>query len=169
MDLKPNQCDQTDLPAELTAGAPRRVHLTGTGWVNLLAGVFFFALGVAGAIYMIHMGTKNARFPEWGLFILPTGLLVFGVLFVRKFPLQHQLATEGFASRGCIREREWKGPSRGPIIVDYTFTNASGEVEIGSYHSENPHKAGSMVCVLYMPSDPGRSAIYPLQFFQIER
>ena len=104
----------------------------------------------------------------WSI-IYPLGVVIFGVLLVRRFPLQHRLANEGVAARACITEREWKKPSRGPIMVDYTFRNVNDEVEIGTCPSEYPRKAGSFVWILYLPSDPRQSAIYPLEFFRLDQ
>jgi len=158
-----------DLPTELSGAKPRKAHLTGTGWTYALAGSFFVFLGVAGAIYIMQKTITEAPPRGWWPIIYPLGVLIFGVLLVRRFPLQHRLAIEGMVARASITEREWKGPSRGPIMVDYTFRNANDEVEIGCCPSEYPRKAGSFVWILYLPSDPRRSAIYPLEFFRLDQ
>ena len=151
-----------DLPPELTA-ATRKVRLTGTGWTYALAGLFFMLLGLAGAIDM-------ARSPStrWWPLVIPLGVVIFGALLLRYFPLEYQLATKGVVAPGRITEREFNGPSRGPIIANYTFRNMNDEVEIGSCPVEFPRKAGSLVWILYMPSNPRRSAIYPLEFFLLD-
>jgi len=158
--------DETnDLPIELMSGTPRRPQLSSTGWTYLLAGSFFFMLGVAGAIYVFEKTAMETTATRWWLLAFPLFLAVFGVLLVRRFPLQHQLASEGTVASGCITEHEWTG--RGPYIVNYTFRNANDEVEIGSCPSD-PRKVGSAVWVLYLPSNPSRNAIYPLEYFRID-
>jgi hypothetical protein len=168
MSLGPASEEMNDLPVDLLGGAPRRPQLTSTGWTYLLAGSFFFMLGVAGAIYIFEKTVKETTAARWWPAIFPLWLAIFGVVLVRRFPLQHRLASEGIVARGSITEREWKGPSRGPYVVDYTFRNASDEVEIGSCPSD-PRKVGSVVWVLYLPSNPSRNALYPLEFFRIDR
>jgi len=111
---------------------------------------------------------EDSTFSELWSIVLGAGLAFCGLLMVRKFPLQHRLAIEGVAACACISEREWKGPSKGQISVDYTFRNANDEVEIGSCRRDFPLKAGSKICVLYLPTDPSRSSIYPLEFFRID-
>lgn len=164
--------DPNDLPAELIGAAPRNVRLTGTGLANALTGSIFFGAGVTGAIYMI--GTAIIRPTEssklWSL-IFPIGLAIFGLLFVRRFPLQRRLAREGIAVRGCIAENEWNGPSRGQRYVNYTFRNAdTDEVESGSCPSDHYPKPGSKIWVLYLASNPNRSEIYPfgIEFFRVD-
>ncbi|MGA2848186.1 MAG: DUF3592 domain-containing protein [Terracidiphilus sp.] len=106
----------------------------------------------------------------WAL-LFPVGLAIFGAMFVRRIPLQRRIAMEGIAVRGSVSEREWKGPSKGQTYVDYTFRNASNdEVEIGSCPYDFPPKGGSNVWVLYLPTNPRRSEIYPfgIDFFRIE-
>jgi hypothetical protein len=161
--------EMNDVPAELIGAKRRKVHLTRTGWTYALAGSFFVLLGVAGAIYIMQKTVPEAPPGGWWSIIYPLAVVIFGVLLVRRFPLQHRLANEGVAARACITEREWKGPSRGPIMVDYTFRNVNDEVGIGSCPSEYPRKAGSFVWILYLSSDPRRSAIYPLEFFRLDQ
>jgi len=87
-------------------------------------------------------------------------------------PLQRRIAMEGIAVRGCVNEPEWKGPSKGQPYTNYTFRNASNdEVEIGSCPYDFPPKGGSDVWVLYLPTDPRRSEIYPfgIDFVRIEK
>jgi hypothetical protein len=160
--------DATDLPVELIGPTPRSVRITGIGWANLLVGASFFLLGSAGVAYDIKLAIIHSSKSSVVLFIFTAGIAFFGLLFVRSFTLERRLAMEGIAAWGCIQEREWRGPSKGQIAVDYTFRNASDEVEIGSCPGDYPCKAGSKVCVLYLPSDPSRSRIYPFLFFRID-
>jgi hypothetical protein len=58
-------------------------------------------------------------------------------MFIRRFPVQRQLAMKGIAVRGCIAKTEWNGPSKGQRYANYTFRNANNdEVEIGSCPSD---------------------------------
>ncbi len=169
MDCESSREDAEKFPAELIGAAPRSARLTGTGWLYALSGAFFFGLGFACAVdFIIRPATLQTPTSSklWPL-IVSIGVMIFGLLLLKRFPLQRRLAIEGVLAHACITEREWKGPSRGPNIVDYTFRNAQDEVEIGSCPGD-PRKPGSIVCVLYLPSDPGRSAIYPLEFFRID-
>jgi len=103
------------------------------------------------------------------ILVFPAGMAIFGLLFARRIPLQRRLALEGVGVRGCISD--WHGPSRAGFVLDYTFRNLSSNgVEIGSCRSDQALKAGSEVWVLYLPSDPSRSEIYPFnaEFFRIE-
>jgi len=243
-----------DLPVELMGRMPRRVRLTGTGWLNVFAATLFSLLGAAFAVHIakefVHdTAIKNALrqsgvesrgqiIDAWaggkysapgisysfsvdgtsytgrsdvphnllgslhqndsltvrylpadpntshpaaweestasllrGLFF-PIFLVFFGLMFVRRFPLQRRLAMQGLAVRGCVTEREGNGPSRGQPYVNYTFRIASNdEVEIGSCPCDSYPKAGSSVCVLYLPQDPKRNEIYPfgIEFFRIDQ
>lgn len=245
--------ESKDLPAELMGRIPRRVRLTGTGWLNVFAATLFSLLGFVFAAQIVKAvildtATQNelrqggressgvitgkwtggrslapsvsyafsvdgtifngkAKVPRdiwdslhqddslpirylpanpninhpagWedsvnsllGAIFFPAFLVFFGLMFVRRFPIQRRIAREGIAVRGCVSEREWKGPSKGQRYVDYTFRNASNdEVEIGSCPYDFPPKAGSNVWVLYLPTNPRRSEIYPfgIDFFRID-
>jgi hypothetical protein len=102
--------------------------------------------------------------------VVPMGMAAFSLLFARRIPLQRRLAVTGICARGSITD--WHGPTRAGVLLDYTFRNANnGEVEIGSCRSDHSREVGSKVWVLYLPSDPNRSEIYPFNtdFFRIER
>lgn len=150
-----------DLPAELRARTPRSVRMTGTGWLNVFAGAFFFLLGPAGIIYAIEPARHDATSSlSLGFLILAGGVSFIGLLLVRRLPLQRHPAIDGIGARGCITE--CSGPSRSGHFLTYTFRNANNnEVEIGSCHSDLPRKVGSIVWVLYLPANPSRSEIYP--------
>lgn len=169
MSFEPASAETNDPPAELIGTTPRAPRLTGTGWLNLIAGSFFSLLGVAGAIYIFEKSVTEAGTSRWWPSIFPLWLVLFGGLLVRRFPLERRLAIDGILSLGCITGREGEGPSRGPMIVNYTFRNANDEVEIGSCPSDSPRTSGAAVWILYLPSNPRRSAIYPLEFFRIDR
>jgi len=163
--------DLNDIPAELRARTPRSVRMTGTGWINVFAGIFFFLLGPAGVVYVLEDPRQDAKSPlSLGLILVAAGVSFFGFLLVRRLPLQRQLASEGVGARGCITE--CSGPARSGRILTYTFRNASnGEVEIGSCRSDLPREVGSRIWVLYLPADPSRSEIYPFDaaWFQIDQ
>ncbi len=147
--------------------------MTGTGWFNVFTALLFFFLGGTGAVYIIKnaSGDSTTHFSILGPVFLTVGLAFFGLLFVRRLPLQRRLAVEGIAVRGTITERESYGPSKGRITLDYTFRIASnGEIEVGTCPSDRYRKAGTEVWILYLPADPRRSQIYPsgIDFFRIE-
>lgn len=230
------------LPPELMGRTPRRVQVTGTGWLNVFAAALFILLGAAWAVATIKLvhdettkqtllqkdgatasgkiiqkwthgsgtyisysfaidqtpysGKSKVPFDTWNglhqadslpirylpanpdlnhpaawedstssklwLLWITAFLAIFGSLFVRRFPLQLRLAKMGIPVRGCIAEQEWTGPTKGQKYIPYTFRNAdSGEVEIGSCPYDDELKAGTTVCVLYLPANPRRSEIYP--------
>ena len=158
--------ETNDLPIELTGGTSRRLQLTSTGWTYLFAGALFFMLGIAGSIYVFEKTVNETSAARWWPVIFPLWLAILGVLLVKRFPLQHRLACHGTVARGSITEHERRG--RGPNIENYTFRNANDEVEIGSCPSD-PREVGSAVWVLYLPSKPSCNAIYPLEFFRIDK
>lgn len=240
------------IPAELAMPTPRRVALTGTGWLNVFAAMFFFFIGVGLGFHLVHRVmldrakhealqkdgirissqvtrkwtqgrssvphisytfavngvyyTGQSQIPKelwrslraddslpvmylpenpsinrptaWEvpgysnmfLYLYPAFIVVFGLFIVRRLPLQRRLAAEGIGVRGCVTE--CVGPSRSGFSLDYSFRNAnSHEVEIGSCPSDRSWKVGSNVWVIYLPSDPSRSEIYPFNvgLFRIEQ
>ncbi len=250
MDPKGTPDESNDFPAELGGPTPRRVRLTSTGWLNLLAAALFLALGAAGALAIVEQVIHNAATQEalrdrsaesvgqvtdiwtarrrvsysfsvdgltftgksevptdnlrklqpgdslpiryipanpnvnhptaweespyttlWLLY-LPAILSFVGLVFIRRFPVQRQLAVQGIAVRGCIAKTEWNGPSKGQRYADYTFRNASNdEVEIGRCPSDSIYMADLNCWVLYLPTNPRRSEIYPfpIEFFRINQ
>lgn len=101
---------------------------------------------------------------------LPAFISVFGLLIIRRLPLQRRLAMEGIGVRGSITE--CVGPSRSGFTLNYTFRNANNdEVEIGSCPSDRGRKVGDEVWVLFLPASPSRSEIYPfnVDLFRIVR
>jgi hypothetical protein len=248
MDREFASVESTELPTELTGRTPRRVRITGTGWLNLFAAVLFSSIGIAFLVVTVNeIKTRNVlrqtgresegqviemwvdgkgsiphiryTFSVDGTFysgnsevppeifrdlhrydlllvrylaenpnvshpaawedperiggaIAFIGFFVgFGLMFVRRFPLQRRIAVEGVVSRGTITERERTGPSKGQHYVYYTFRNAEDEIEIGGCPSDDYPKAGSPVWVLYIPTNPRRSEVYPfgIPLYRIER
>jgi hypothetical protein len=107
----------------------------------------------------------------WILY-LPATIAFVGLMLIRRFPVQRQLAMNGIAVRGCIAETEWNGPSKGQRHANYTFRNANNdEVEIGRCPSDYIYKTDLTCWVLYLPTNPGRSEIYPfpIDFFRINQ
>jgi hypothetical protein len=105
----------------------------------------------------------------WAALFFPGFLVFFSFLLVWRFPSQCRLAIEGIPAWASIAEREWRGPSRGQNWESYTFRNADNEVQFGKCPMDVALKAGSTVCVLYLPANPSRSAIYPLDFFEVKQ
>jgi hypothetical protein len=103
------------------------------------------------------------------ILVFPAGMALFGLVLIGKIPLQRRLAVEGVAARGRIDD--WHRRSRGGFVLDYTFkTRDSDETVTGSCRGDRSRQVGSEVWVLYLPSDPRRSEIYPFNadFFRIE-
>jgi hypothetical protein len=180
------------IPAELRGSTPRRISLTGTGWLNLLAAALFLAPEVpADNSSSLRQGDSlpiryfpanpNINHPAawedppystlWLLY-LPAILAFIGLMFIRRFPVQRQLAMKGIAVRGSIEKTEWNGPSKGQRYANYTFRNVSNdEVEIGSCPSDYIYEADLHCWVLYLPTNPRRNEIYPfpIEFFRINQ
>jgi len=104
----------------------------------------------------------------WGL-TFPVFLVFMGFLFVWRFPLQYRVAVNGVPAWACIAEHESLEPSKGQRWESYTFRNAEDEVQFGRCPCDVGLKAGTTVCVLYLPKNPIVSHIYPLDFFEIEQ
>jgi hypothetical protein len=240
--------ESKDMPAELRGPTPRRIRLSGTGWLNLLAAAFFLGLGAAGAIAIVesshqavaaqralrqdalesvaqvtdiwisrrrvsyafsvdgntwtgkseappdilrnlHKGdtlpiryiraNPNINHPAgweetpyralWLLY-LPAAPMFLALMFVRRFPVQRQLAKHGVAVRGCIAKSERNDAQKGQRNATYTFRNSSNnELEVGSCPNDYIYQAESDCWVLYLPTNPSRSEIYPfpIEFFRI--
>jgi hypothetical protein len=116
-----------------------------------------------------HAGWEGLTSSDLWILVFPLAAAVFGLFFVRKVPLQRRLAMRGIGVRGCITD--WHGPKRSGYVLDYTFKNATnGEAENASCLSNHSRGVSSEVSVLYLPSNPKRSEIYPfnVDFFRIE-
>jgi hypothetical protein len=107
----------------------------------------------------------------WSLFLPATPMFV-GLMLVRRFPVQRRLATNGIAVRGNVAKTKLNGPQKGQRYANYTFKNAeNGEIEIGRCPSDYIYEADLSCWVLYLPTNPRRSEIYPfpIDFFRIEQ
>jgi len=106
------------------------------------------------------VGWKASTFPYLFGLIYPAFLCIFGLLIGSKLPKQRRLAIEGFCVCGSITE--CVGPSKNGFALTYTFRNATtGELEVGRCLNDHSREVGSEVCVLYLPTVPSRSEIYP--------
>ncbi len=119
-----------NLPAELTGPTPRRVRMTGTGWLNLIAAMLFFGLGVAGAAAIaIHVHHDVAT--------------------------QQALRQQGIESSGRITE-VWT--RRSAPHIRYSFPiggiSYSGESEVKSEHSGSLRR-DDPILIRYLPANPG--------------
>jgi hypothetical protein len=102
----------------------------------------------------------------------PAAIAFCGLMLIRRFPVQRQLAMKGIAVRGRISRTDWNGPSKGQRYASYTFRNANNdEVEVGSCPSDYIYKAEVNCWVLYLPTNPKRNEIYPfpIEFFRVTR
>jgi hypothetical protein len=106
------------------------------------------------------------------LLYLPATPMFIGLMLVRRFPVQRQLAMKGIAVRGCIEKTVWNGPSKGQGHANYTFKNTNNdEVEIGSCPSDYIYRADLTCWVLYLPTNPRSNEIYPfpIGFFRLNQ
>lgn len=118
------------------------------------------------------VGWEDSPYSTLWILYLPATIAFVGLMFVRRFPVQRQLAMKGVAVRGCIAKTERNGPSKGQRYANYTFRNANNdEVEIGSCPSDYIYSADLACWVLYLPTNPKRNEIYPfpIEFFRVNR
>lgn len=157
------------LPSELIGRIPRRVRLTGTGWfIGLVCGaILLLAVYVAVKIEGTAVGSTDSTI--WGMLFLPGILTLVSFSFVWKFPVQYRVALEGLPAWAQIVTPDPMSPiTRGTRWESYTFRDRNGEIQYGRCPMDVVLKAGSTVCVLYLPKNPSRSHIYPLDYFEIK-
>jgi hypothetical protein len=119
MDREAVSDESKDLPVELMWPTPEGC-MTGTGWLNVFAGTFFFMLGMAGGVFAGHdVNHPAARQGSTSVppifYLLPAGVSLFGLLLVRRLPLQHRLRLKESALHGCITE--CSDPSRSGLYL----------------------------------------------------
>ena len=125
--------DQSEeIPAELAIPTPRRVTLTGTGWLNVFAATFFFLVGVGLGFDLVHR-----------------------VMLDRA---KHEaLQKDGIRISSQVTRKWTQGRSSIPYI-GYTFT-VNGAYYTGQ--SEIPKelwkslRAYDPLPILYLPENPG--------------
>ena len=169
MEVDSSAIKATAIPSELLGRTPRRVRLSGAGWyiglgstAMLLLAAYFMAK-IAGA-------GLTASTAWWAFLRLPGILMIVGFGFVWRFPLQYRVAVYGLpASASIVTPEPPVGPSRGTHWESYTFRDAQGELQYGRCPMDVWLKPGSCVRVLYLPNNPTRSHIYPLDYFEIEQ
>ena len=108
----------------------------------------------------------SSHTPNWlpwlmlGVFSWP--VLLFWALIRR----QERLLSEGRPAPGVITRLKRTDKQ---VVAYYDFTLLSGQVMKGKSDARLQPGVGSQVCVLYLPDNPRRNAIYPLQFVKLER
>jgi hypothetical protein len=111
-------------------------------------------------------GVRPKVMPAWVPFVVAGILAVVGWLVVFLIHRQRRLLMEGRAAPAIVtrqtRHRTQHGGTQWSIA--YTFRLLSGATAAGkSGPSNKPSAIGSVICVLYDPDCPSRSAPYPLQ------
>ena len=66
----------------------------------------------------------------------------------------------------CIRD-SIKG-SRGGYFLKYEFKTETGEIVKGSCAEEETQEVGSTISVIYLPSNPRTSKLYPIETFKVD-
>jgi hypothetical protein len=129
MESEPAPDESRSLPNELMGRTPRRVRLTGTGWLYAGAWAFLFLLGVAGVVKVKQaVDNESAR--------------------------QSTLWQSGSQSLGQVTDMRytWSSPYvRYSFSVDGTVYFGKAEVPINI--SDSLHQ-GDAIPVRYLPADP---------------
>jgi hypothetical protein len=93
-------------------------------------------------------------------------LLIAGSVLVRLLRTQHRLVAEGLPALACVTERV-KG-NRGGYFLKYEFRTETGEIANGGCAEEETQAVGSTISVIYLPSNPRASRLYPIETFKVD-
>jgi len=105
--------------------------------------------------------------PNWLPWLLLGCVSLAAFLFWGPIRRQERLLSEGRPAPGVITRIKRTDKQ---VVAYYDFTLLSGQVAKGKFATgRRPPTVGSRVCVLYYPDNSRRSAVYPLQFVQLDR
>jgi len=93
-------------------------------------------------------------------------LSIGGLLLVRLLRTQRRLVAEGLPAMASVTERV-KG-SRGGVFLKYEFRTEAGEVTNGTCSEEERQEVGSTISIIYLPSNPRTSKLYPIETFKVD-
>jgi hypothetical protein len=99
-------------------------------------------------------------------FFVTAMLSIGGSLLVRLLRTQRRLVAEGLPALARVTERI-KG-SRGGYFLKYEFRTETEEIVKGSCAEEETQDVGSTISVIYLPSNPRTSRLYPFETFKVE-
>lgn len=110
-------------------------------------------------------GVQPKAMPLWLPFVVGGVLAIVGWLCAGLIRGQRRLLAEGRAVPAIVTGRTLHRTQYGTQqSITYTFQLLSGATAEGrSGPSSKPPAVGSVICVLYDPDRPSRSALYPLQ------
>jgi uncharacterized protein DUF3592 len=109
-------------------------------------------------------GTPASPLPSWLPFVVSGGLAALGFFCFAMVNAQKRLLAEGRAAPAVVTKHIKHHTSHGTHrSLTYEFPLPSGTIVKGkSSTSSKPPAVGSVICVLYDPDRPTRSATYPL-------
>lgn len=110
--------------------------------------------------------------PRFVPFLVADALAIFGTLCVFAIRRQRDLLAEGRIAPARVTAHKKDHTSHGGThrSMTYEFAMLSGAVATGrAGTSSKPPAIGSVICVVYDPERPSRSAVYPLQLVRPAR
>jgi hypothetical protein len=112
-------------------------------------------------------GARYSGLPVPVSFVVSVGLALAGAACLILVARQRWLLSEGRVAPGIVTSRKSHKSSHETKSerVQYEFALLNGSTATGkaTFH-KSPPAVGSVVCVLYDPERPGRSAVYPFSF-----
>ena len=157
------------VPSELAGQLPRRTRITEPGITTSVVATGFLALGLAGIVWIaMHIASKTLHGGAMRFAIpitLAALLAALGIMFLSQFPKQRRLVSEGLPAIGVITKC---GRARGGFYVNYEFRTNDGKSANGIGLCDNRRQTGENVWVLYLPQNPNRNGLYPLDYYRVE-
>ena len=149
-------------PERLDRSWPRPVRLSGRGIVLFVVTGLIAAGGLVEAAFLAHESGHDAV-PAWLPFVV--GFFSVAATLVLPFKVhreRHLLADGRPAPAVVTRLRRRRTDHGAQNIVYYEFPLTEGGTCRGHYNiRRRSMPEGSVICVLYDPDDPRRSAPYP--------
>ncbi len=113
------------------------------------------------------VGWEESTWSIWSPLMVALAPALGGLSFAIMLSSKRRLLVEGLSAQGHITEIA-KG-NRGGFIMKYEFTTQAGDLVGGGCSVDKPREVGSSVCVLYSPTRPWRSQIYPMEAFRVDQ
>jgi hypothetical protein len=102
--------------------------------------------------------------PAWVPVLLPALVAGVGMMLLLLVRRQAQVAAEGVPAAGMVTKCF---AVKGGWTVRYQFRMKDGAIAGGSGQATRRLDLGTVVCVLYLPQNPKRNAMYPLTFYRV--
>lgn len=112
-------------------------------------------------------GWEESTWSIWSPLMVALAPALGGFSLIMKLRSQRRLAVAGLPAQGHITELT-KG-NRGGFMMKYEFRTEAGDLVGGGYGGDRTLEIGSAVCVLYLPAQPHRNQIYPIETFQVDQ